>query len=615
MANWFYYNDKGEKIAVTGGQLKGLAKAGVITPGTMVETEDGKTAPAKKVKGLTFAARPPIVKVNVAPSITEELGLAPLPDEPEPPPFVSVPPVEVKPKPIKHSQKALITLLIKNRKYLQKPENIAKVIGYSVLLTGAIAYAVFYCTSPIFILEDKAFPNGWTYIRTPFGEADGYESPTVEEVDAFIKKTGGNVNRIRLVNKSHFERGGGRRVKLSEVILEDLIGDCIVFPILVLADRIIRGHIVEERFQKKKDLTKRFRAGTTLLGTAVYRNRTDIVTYLLENGANVNKPVGGWSGDNYMSTPLHIAIRRIGNSEIINLLIANGADVNKKNSRGITPLHEAVDKGYEEITNILLVNGANVNARDDAGETPLYKTLDDKRANVAMASILIENGADVNLIANKPDVVQYSDEGNPKPISDLEYGGMYGGGYNVGGSLLHRAAERGFVEFIDLLIANGAEVNTKNSNGETPLHRAAVHAPFLSGAETIKCLIKNGADVNAKNNNSDTALHILAKNGKWGYSSVLIAAGADVNATNNNNRTASSLADEFQNIKLAEERRREQERRDSLYTSSTPTPTPTREQILRETQAQLWDLNEQHRVRTEQFEGRPTIMRTDNPYR
>ena len=58
MAKWFYYNESGDKIEVTGGQLKGLAKAGMITPGTMVETEDSKTAPARKVKGLTFGETP-----------------------------------------------------------------------------------------------------------------------------------------------------------------------------------------------------------------------------------------------------------------------------------------------------------------------------------------------------------------------------------------------------------------------------------------------------------------------------------------------------------------------------------------------------------------------------
>jgi hypothetical protein len=48
MAKWFYYNESNEKIEVTGGQLKGLAKAGMITPDTIVETEEGKTAPVRR---------------------------------------------------------------------------------------------------------------------------------------------------------------------------------------------------------------------------------------------------------------------------------------------------------------------------------------------------------------------------------------------------------------------------------------------------------------------------------------------------------------------------------------------------------------------------------------
>ena len=51
---WYYYS-KGQKHGpVSGGQLKGLAKNGKITPETVIETESGKIAQAGKVKGLTF---------------------------------------------------------------------------------------------------------------------------------------------------------------------------------------------------------------------------------------------------------------------------------------------------------------------------------------------------------------------------------------------------------------------------------------------------------------------------------------------------------------------------------------------------------------------------------
>jgi len=79
MAKWHYYNESGEKIEVTGGQLKGLAKAGMITPDTIVETEEGKQAPARKIKGLTFGetAQPEVIHTEPASSET-------MPTEPSP---------------------------------------------------------------------------------------------------------------------------------------------------------------------------------------------------------------------------------------------------------------------------------------------------------------------------------------------------------------------------------------------------------------------------------------------------------------------------------------------------------------------------------------------------
>ena len=53
--NWYYYDADGQKKGpVTAGQLKGLAEWGSITLETIIETEEGKTARAGKVKGLTF---------------------------------------------------------------------------------------------------------------------------------------------------------------------------------------------------------------------------------------------------------------------------------------------------------------------------------------------------------------------------------------------------------------------------------------------------------------------------------------------------------------------------------------------------------------------------------
>ncbi|KAH9966971.1 ankyrin repeat-containing domain protein, partial [Lactifluus volemus] len=56
----------------------------------------------------------------------------------------------------------------------------------------------------------------------------------------------------------------------------------------------------------------------------------DIVTYLLANGAEVDKlDDSGW-------TALHIAVSA-GQEEVVRELVGAGADVNRKNDKGITP--------------------------------------------------------------------------------------------------------------------------------------------------------------------------------------------------------------------------------------------------------------------------------------
>jgi len=76
MAQWFYYDENREKVAVTGKELKQLALQGMITPETFIETHDGRTGLAKHVTGLSF---PELITV---PAEVPPLEVAPLPSTP-----------------------------------------------------------------------------------------------------------------------------------------------------------------------------------------------------------------------------------------------------------------------------------------------------------------------------------------------------------------------------------------------------------------------------------------------------------------------------------------------------------------------------------------------------
>ena len=92
---------------------------------------------------------------------------------------------------------------------------------------------------------------------------------------------------------------------------------------------------------------------------------SEIVRLLMENGANPN------ARDEDDQTPLYWAAGR-GRIEIVRLLMENGADINAGGSREGTPLRGAARGGHIEIVRLLMENGANPNARDEDVWTPLY---------------------------------------------------------------------------------------------------------------------------------------------------------------------------------------------------------------------------------------------------
>lgn len=53
------------------------------------------------------------------------------------------------------------------------------------------------------------------------------------------------------------------------------------------------------------------------------------------------------------------------------VLLANNADVNAKDSLGSTPLHHAASSDSRGVVKLLLASNADVNAKDIMGGTPL----------------------------------------------------------------------------------------------------------------------------------------------------------------------------------------------------------------------------------------------------
>ena len=68
---------------------------------------------------------------------------------------------------------------------------------------------------------------------------------------------------------------------------------------------------------------------------------------------------------------LHEAVRE-GDLKLVETLLSEGANVNKKDGHGCTPLHWSARKGHADVSKLLLENGANVNEKNIHGVTPLH---------------------------------------------------------------------------------------------------------------------------------------------------------------------------------------------------------------------------------------------------
>ena len=275
-----------------------------------------------------------------------------------------------------------------------------------------------------------------------------------------------------------------------------------------------------------------------------------------------------------------------GEREIVELLIAAGADVNTKDKYHGTPLHSAAEVGCKEITELLIAAGADVNAKIQDSfsiETPLDSAI--KSNNTEIADLLRKHGAKTgeefkkatntliraarngdaedakNAIAAGADVnannvkgqtpLDVAIERKRNETADLlrKHGGKTSDWLKAE-ELIYIAAEVGHIEAVKKHLADGKDVNAK---GGLPPTNTALHAAALEGHKEIaELLIAKGADVNAKTYYRNTSLHFAVGSGHKEIAKLLIARGADVNAKMGRGRTPLDLAISRKHTEIAD---------------------------------------------------------------
>ncbi|MDD7805904.1 MAG: ankyrin repeat domain-containing protein [Endozoicomonas sp. (ex Botrylloides leachii)] len=106
----------------------------------------------------------------------------------------------------------------------------------------------------------------------------------------------------------------------------------------------------------------------------------------LSSGADFNAAIDGLTG-------LMLAACK-GHTEIAELLIENGANINAAGENGWTALMLAAENNKKEVVKLLIGKGANVNAMRENGWTPMISTAQNNHK--VLVELLIDRGASVN---------------------------------------------------------------------------------------------------------------------------------------------------------------------------------------------------------------------------
>ncbi|MBN9283687.1 MAG: ankyrin repeat domain-containing protein [Flavobacterium sp.] len=204
----------------------------------------------------------------------------------------------------------------------------------------------------------------------------------------------------------------------------------------------------------------------------------DIIKYFIEKGVDINQ------ADHDGTTAFMNAAMANSDVAVINLLAASVKNINQVNKKGISALALAVRSNTPEVVRLLIQKGADVNVADANGDNLAYYLIQSYNPQKAEAF-----------------------EAKLKALE--EKGFKVATPQKNGNTLYHLAVAKNDLSLIKLVERYKVDVNAKNKEGMTALHKAAMTA---QDATILKHLMALGAKKDAVTEFKETAYDLASEN-------------------------------------------------------------------------------------------------------
>gem|GEM_PF-1336409 len=293
---------------------------------------------------------------------------------------------------------------------------------------------------------------------------------------------------------------------------------------------------------------------------AVFERKTNLVLNGLALGIAPN------FRDSRGDTPLTLAVMNM-DTDMVKVLVDGGADMNGTDSAGNTPLLLAIHEKFSGIAEFFVLHGADPNIENNLCFSPLVSAARNKdtrmvklllshgagkknqlnmalleacyRGDAGTIELLLAAGADVNT-RNRVGTTagMYAAWSGNPGAFDLM--DSYGADwFDTENETMESAIGRVKNKYIaKKLLDLGLDVNSRDNDGNTVL----MHAADLRDFEMAKMLLERGGNVNVQNRHGNTALMSSAANGDIDTMSLLLKNGADIGIENKFKDTAFSVA-------------------------------------------------------------------------